>query len=45
MRDEDRDPEAPPDKIEIWANRTGRVLGFIVLFLLALYLLFTYAPK
>jgi len=36
---------APPDKVEIWARRTGRVLGFAVLFLLALYLLFTYAPR
>ena len=31
--------------LEIWARRTGRTLGFIVLFLLALYLLFTYAPR
>lgn len=34
-----------PDRIEVWAKRTGRILGFIVLFVLALYLLFTYAPR
>ena len=35
----------PPDRIEIWAKRTGRILGFAVLFVLAVYLLFTYAPR
>ena len=37
--------DEPPDKVEIWARRTGRILGFVVLFLLALYLLFTYGPR
>lgn len=37
--------DGPPDKVEIWARRTGRTLGFIALFLLALYLLFTYGPR
>ncbi len=36
-------PESP-DKLEIWAKRTGRWLGFVALFALALYLLFTYGP-
>jgi hypothetical protein len=40
---EERAP--PPDSLEMWARRTGRTLGFIVLFLLALYLIFTYAPR
>jgi hypothetical protein len=35
----------PPDRIEIWAKRTGRILGFAVLFVLAVYLLLTYAPR
>jgi hypothetical protein len=35
----------PPDRLEIWAKRTGRILGFVVLFALALYLLLTYAPR
>lgn len=35
----------PPDRLEIWAKRTGRILGFAVLFGLALYLIFTYAPR
>ena len=35
----------PPDRLEIWAKRTGRILGFVVLFVLALYLLLTYAPR
>lgn len=43
-RDGGSGPE-PPDRVEIWARRTGRILGFVVLFLLALYLLFTYAPR
>ncbi len=34
-----------PDRLEIWAKRTGRVLGFAALFVLAVYLLFTYAPR
>jgi hypothetical protein len=37
--------EPPPDRLEIWAKWTGRSLGFVALFLLALYLLFTYAPR
>lgn len=37
-------PSEPPDQVEIWAKRTGRTLGFIALFVLALYLLVTYAP-
>ena len=41
--DEPQPPEAP-DPVEIWAKRTGRALGFVALFILALYLLFTYAP-
>lgn len=41
-RDGDREP---PDRLETWAKRTGRVLGFAALFLLALYLLFTYVPR
>ncbi len=45
MNDRDRSRDGPPDKLEIWAKRTGRFLGFAVLFLLALYLLFTYAPR
>lgn len=36
--------EPPVDKVEIWAKRTGRTLGYIALFLLALYLLHTYGP-
>ncbi len=39
------DGREPPDKVELWARRTGRILGFIVLLLLALYLVFTYAPR
>jgi hypothetical protein len=35
----------PPDRLEIWAKRTGRILGFAVLFALAVYLLLTYAPR
>ena len=35
----------PPDRLEIWAKRTGRIVGFVVLFGLALYLLLTYAPR
>ena len=34
-----------PDRLEIWAKRTGRALGFATLFVLAVYLLFTYAPR
>lgn len=34
-----------PDGLEIWARRTGRFLGWIALFGLALYLLFTYGPR
>jgi hypothetical protein len=34
-----------PDAIEIWARRTGRFLGYVVLFGLALYLLLAYAPR
>lgn len=34
-----------PDRLEIWAKRTGRILGFAALFVLALYLLVTYAPR
>lgn len=45
MTDSDQRRPEPPDKVEIWAKRTGRLLGFAVLFLLALYLLFTYAPR
>jgi hypothetical protein len=37
--------QEPPDRLELWAKRTGRVLGFVVLFGLALYLLLTYAPR
>jgi hypothetical protein len=35
----------PPDNIEIWAGRTGRVLGYAALLGLALYLLFAYGPR
>lgn len=35
----------PPDRLEIWAKRTGRILGFVVLFGLALYLLLSYVPR
>ncbi len=35
----------PPDKLEIWARRTGRVLGYAALLILALYLLFAYGPR
>jgi hypothetical protein len=35
----------PPDRLEVWAKRTGRILGFAALFVVALYLLFTYAPR
>ena len=45
MNEPDQRRPEPPDKVEIWAKRTGRILGFAVLFLLALYLLFTYAPR
>lgn len=34
-----------PDAIEVWARRTGRFLGAVALLLLALYLVFTYAPR
>jgi hypothetical protein len=37
--------EGPPDRIEIWARRTGRFLGFAALFVLAVYLLLSYAPR
>ena len=39
------DGPEPPDKLEIWARRTGRALGFLVLLLLILYLIFTYVPR
>ena len=42
---QDKSVRQPPDRLEIWAKRTGRILGFAVLFVLALYLLFTYAPR
>ncbi len=42
---DDKDRPEPPDKIEIWARRTGRAVGFLVLLLLILYLIFTYAPR
>jgi hypothetical protein len=35
----------PPDKVEIWARRTGRALGYAALLLFALYLLFAYGPR
>jgi len=35
----------PPDRVEIWARRTGRVLGYVALLVLALYLLFAYGPR
>lgn len=35
----------PRDRVEIWAKRTGRILGFAVLLVLAVYLLLTYAPR
>jgi len=35
----------PPDKVEIWARRTGRLLGYVALLVLALYLLFAYGPR
>ena len=44
MNDEPRTEEAAPDAIEVWARRVGRTLGFVVLFGLALYLLFAYGP-
>lgn len=34
-----------PDRLEIWAKRTGRVLGWVALFLLAVYLILTYGPR
>lgn len=34
-----------PDAVEIWARRTGRFLGFVALFGLALYLVLAYAPR
>lgn len=40
-----RDDRDQPDKVEVWARRTGRTLGFVALFLVALYLLFTYGPR
>jgi hypothetical protein len=40
-----RDQTGSPDRLEVWAKRTGRIAGYVVLFLLALYLLFTYAPR
>ena len=42
---EERRPKEPPDKVEIWAKRTGRTLGYVTLFVLTLYLLFTYGPR
>ncbi|MBN9020733.1 MAG: hypothetical protein J0H08_01260 [Rhizobiales bacterium] len=45
MSERDRRVPESPDKVEIWAKRTGRILGFVVLFLLALYLIFSYAPR
>ncbi|MCB1486022.1 MAG: hypothetical protein KDJ88_01040 [Bauldia sp.] len=36
-------PPGEPDRVEIWARRTGRTLGYVVLLVLILYLLFTYA--
>ena len=44
MSEERPTEEAAPDAIEIWARRVGRILGFVVLFGLALYLLFAYGP-
>lgn len=40
-----RDRPEPPDRVEVWAKRTGRILGYIALFGLALYLLFSYGPR
>lgn len=37
-------PPEPPDRIEIWARRTGRLLGYVALLVLAVYLLFAYGP-
>lgn len=34
-----------PDRLEIWAKRTGRALGWVALFLLAVYLILTYGPR
>ena len=46
MSDHGQDSERQaPDRLEIWAKRTGRALGFAALFVLAVYLLFTYAPR
>ena len=42
--DQQPEPDEEPDKVEIWAKRTGRTLGYIALFLLAIYLLRTYGP-
>jgi len=36
---------AKPDRVEVWAVRTGRALGFLALLALALYLVLTYAPR
>ena len=35
----------PPDPLELWARRTGRVLGWVALFLAAVYLVLTYGPR
>ena len=34
-----------PDRIEIWATRLGRGLGYVFVISLAAYLLATYWPK
>ncbi|WP_421725983.1 hypothetical protein [Bauldia sp.] len=39
------EPPEPPDKVEIWAKRTGRWLGYAALLVLIFYLLFTYGPR
>ena len=40
-----QDDHGKPDRIEIWARRTGRTLGYIFMLGLAAYLIATYWPK
>ncbi len=37
--------EPGPDRLEIWAKRTGRTLGYVVLALLAIYLVSAYIVR
>lgn len=46
MKRPDAPPAAdPPDRVEIWARRTGRVLGYLFVVSLGVYLVIIYGPR